>query len=70
MGEGFWFVCVCVPKTLMHLLRPGDRGKSVLRVWDGRRGGAEPEGGLMEAEKMEKRRERKKKKNSGYYNII
>lgn len=66
MGEGFWFVCVC-PKN-PNALTPSWR--SGLRVWDGRRGGAEPEGGLMEAEKMEKRRERKKKKNSGYYNII
>lgn len=41
-GARFWFVCVCVcvPKTPMHLLRPGDSGKSVLRVLNGSRGGS------------------------------
>lgn len=32
-------VFVCVQQTPMHLLRPGDRGKSVLRVLGGSRGG-------------------------------
>lgn len=31
-----------VHQTPMHLLRPGDRGKSVLRVLDGSRGEVEP----------------------------
>lgn len=39
-------VCVflCVLQTPLHLLRPGDRGKSVLGVLDGSRG-VEPGGG-------------------------
>lgn len=48
--DGWILVCVgvCerlwmgVQQTPMHLFRPGDRGKSVLRVLDESRGEAEP----------------------------
>lgn len=58
-GGGFWFLCVClsvfvcVPKTPMHLLRPGDRGKVYVESfgWEQRGGGKE----------QRKKKERKKK---------
>lgn len=73
-GVGFWFVCVyvCVQQTPMHLLRPGDRGKFVLRVLDGSRGGVEAGGGGGNGARGHemKRRERRKKKNSGYDTLL
>ena len=38
MGFG---LCGCVQQTPMHLLSPGDREKSVLRILDGSRGEVE-----------------------------
>ena len=59
-------VYVCVLQTPMHLLRPGDRGKSVLGVLDGSRGGVEPGGviGQWGMGGMRRKEEKEEKKNT------